>query len=94
MIPISTMVKFGALNLFKSCLQSNSLARNFYVQMLKRQYYVNLSKTLLGHVSAFLTREGFLRKNIVAVSFFQNCAIHPYSYSYYISFPLNEIIQA
>ena len=22
------------------------------------------------------TREGFLRKNIVAVSFFQNCAIH------------------
>ena len=38
------------------------------------------------------TREGFLRKNIVAVSFFQNCAIHPYSS--YISFPLNEIIQA
>ena len=27
----------------------------------------------------FLTREGFLRKNIVAVSFFQNCAIHQYS---------------
>ena len=26
-----------------------------------------------------LTREGFLRKNIVAVSFFQNCAIHQYS---------------
>ena len=25
------------------------------------------------------TREGFLRKNIVAVSFFQNFAIHPYS---------------
>ena len=25
------------------------------------------------------TREGFLRKNIVAASFFQNCAIHPYS---------------
>ena len=25
------------------------------------------------------TREGFLRKNIVAVSFFQNCAIHQYS---------------
>ena len=39
-----------------------------------------------------ITREGFLRKNIVAVSFFQNCAIHPYSS--YISFPLNEIIQA
>ena len=28
---------------------------------------------------ALLTREGFLRKNIVAVSFFQNCAIHQYS---------------
>ena len=28
-----------------------------------------------------ITREGFLRKNIVAVSFFQNCAIHQYSYS-------------
>ena len=25
------------------------------------------------------TREGFLRKNIVAVSVFQNCAIHQYS---------------
>ena len=26
-----------------------------------------------------ITREGFLRKNIVAVSCFQTCAIHPYS---------------
>ena len=26
-----------------------------------------------------VTREGFLRKIIVAVSFFQNCAIHQYS---------------
>ena len=26
-----------------------------------------------------VTREGFLRKNIVAVLFIQNCAIHPYS---------------
>ena len=26
-----------------------------------------------------VTREGFLRKNIVAVSFLKNCAIHPYS---------------
>ena len=25
------------------------------------------------------TREGFLRKNIVAVLFFQNCAIHRYT---------------
>ena len=29
--------------------------------------------------SQLITREGFLRKNIVAVSFFQNCAIHQYS---------------
>ena len=27
----------------------------------------------------YITREGFLRKNIVAVSFFQNCAIRQYS---------------
>ena len=45
-------------------------------------------QTDLEFVCAFLyftlklqntTREGFLRKNIVAVSFFQNCAIHQYS---------------
>ena len=40
------------------------------------------------------TREGFLTKNIVAVSFFQNCATHQYSLYMYISFLLNEIIQA
>ena len=37
--------------------------------------------------NCLITREGF----IVAVSFFQNCAIHRYPF---ISFPLNEIIQA
>ena len=31
------------------------------------------------YVIIIVTREGFLRKNIVAVSFFQNCAIHQYS---------------
>ena len=36
----------------------------------------------------------FLRKNIVAVSFFQNCAIHSYSFLLILSFPLIEIIQA
>ena len=42
-----------------------------------------------------ITREGFLRKNIVAVSFFQNCDIHVHPYSKYISlsFQLNEIIE-
>ena len=90
---VQTVMSYGCSSVHLT--QSNLKELDtLYVQMLKRQYYVNLSKTLLGHVSAFLTREGFLRKNIVAVSFFQNCAIHPYSYSYYISFPLNEIIQA
>ena len=32
-----------------------------------------------GPMTIIITREGFVRKNIVAVSFFQNCAIHPYS---------------
>ena len=36
-----------------------------------------LIQFLLKEIKA--TREGFLRKNIVAVSFFQNCAIHQYS---------------
>ena len=31
------------------------------------------------HYFNVTTRKGFLRKNIVAVSFFQNCAKHPYS---------------
>ena len=34
---------------------------------------------LATHHIANAIREGFLRKNIVAVSFFQHCAIHPYS---------------
>ena len=38
----------------------------------------------------FETREGFLRKTIVAASVFQNFALHPYSE--YISLPLIEII--
>ena len=43
--------------------------------------YSKLEKTSSLHLSlsGFKTREGFLRKNIVAVSFFQNCAIHQYS---------------
>ena len=42
---------------------------------------VSLRLTMCHQVSGIirLTREGFLRKNIVAVSFFQNCAIHQYS---------------
>ena len=48
--------------------------------------------TKYNTVIILITREGFLRKNIVAVSVFQNCAIHPYSL--YISFQINEIIEA
>ena len=40
----------------------------------------NVDKPLSAdNLNTFRTRKGFLRKNIVAVSFFQNCAIHPYS---------------
>ena len=52
----------------------------------------------MGKKGAFVPNSGiklekvFLKKNIVAVSFLQNCALHPY-YSF-ISFPLIEIIQA
>ena len=55
---------------------------------------VRLNKPVLDlNVVQFETREGFLRKNLVAVSCFQNCAIYQYSYYMYLSFPLNEIIQ-
>ena len=50
------------------------------------------SQVFLCEGSTDGTREGFFRKNIVAVSFFQICAIHPYSQ--YIPFPLSEIFQA
>ena len=46
------------------------------------------------HKNKMITREGFFKKKHSCGFIFQNCAIHPYSYSYYISFPLNEIIQA
>ena len=39
----------------------------------------NVSLSPFVPVLTVVTREGFLRKNIVAVSFFQNCAIHQYS---------------
>ena len=42
--------------------------------------------------SIFELEKVFKEKDIVAVSFFQNCAIHPYSS--FISFPLIENIQA
>ena len=45
-----------------------------YVYFLLLTYQV-----CMEYVYLLLTREGFLRKNIGAVSFFQNCAIHQYS---------------
>ena len=42
--------------------------------------YIECAPSCEGHITNHgypqLTREGFLRKNIVAVSFFQNSAIH------------------
>ena len=46
------------------------------------QFVIMANLISYGHqkmVDNQTTREGFLRKNIVAVSFFQNCAIHQYS---------------
>ena len=39
----------------------------------------NLCLTSMESRVYLRTREGFLRKNIVAVLFFQNCAIHPFT---------------
>ena len=40
---------------------------------------LNLVTNRIQRRDVIITREGFLRKNIVAVSFFQKCAIYPYS---------------
>ena len=62
------------------------------------EYNEKLKFSSSDHINTILniadeTSEGFLRKNLVAVSFyFLNCAIHPYSSL--ISFPIIEIIQA
>ena len=46
---------------------------------VKRKVRRMLKQDLFQGLNLYITREGFLRKNIVAVSFFQNCAIHQYS---------------
>ena len=48
-MPTSTVIQLDA------CLASNSSSNNFYVQMLKRQYEVNIGKTLVGRVNSFLS---------------------------------------
>ena len=50
----STAIQLDAVNLLKSCLASSSSRSNFYVQMLKKQYEVNIGKTLIGRVNSFL----------------------------------------
>ena len=53
--------------------------------LLDQEYIVHTVKFMhsLGICNiiqaVFITREGFLRKIILAVSFFQNCAIHQYT---------------
>ena len=56
--------------------------KEFSLMFSLRPYLSILSIKLIlqdANVVSLITREGFLRKNIVAVSFFQNCAIHQYS---------------
>ena len=50
------------------------------VDALKSQYLTNIwLKGVDFDMCTHITREGFLGEIMVAVSFFQNCAIHPYS---------------
>jgi hypothetical protein len=53
--PISIVIKSHALRILKSCLASNSIAKNFYVQLMKKQFDLDISKTLLGRVNSFLS---------------------------------------
>ena len=54
--------------------------RNFVFDLWIIQSIQILEKVvLLRSIKPQIIREGFLRKNIVAVSFFQNWAMHPYS---------------
>ena len=82
-----------------SCTKQSYHRINLLRKSWERKYYFHnydrlalCSRYFQYSMITVETREGFLRKNIVAVSFFKNCAIHPYSS--YISCPLNEIIQA
>ena len=58
-------------------LQDNSINDAYYLDDGIHITYKAANK--LEQNLQLKTREGFLRKNIVAVSFFQDCAIHPYS---------------
>ena len=50
---------------------------NTVILTLKGPALIQLIKSVT--IISDRTKEGFLRKNIVVVSFFQNCAIHQYS---------------
>ena len=64
----------GGVKSRKSTMPSQRM--RVYFEMRVQQAFSILSLALIDIKT---TREGFLRKNIVAVSFFQNCAIHQYS---------------
>ena len=58
------------------------MSNNFHVQCFSLNCGVLLVNSLRSkEVNGTLKEleKVFIRKNIVAVSFFQNCAIHPYS---------------
>ena len=54
----------------KDCLM------NIYLPKMMLQTEILI---FMRYLTLNTTREGFSRKNIVAVSFFQNCSIHQYS---------------
>ena len=68
------LIILGDFNLPKLNWTSMKAAVNSYEEQFLECVMDNY---LQQHITE--TRKGFLRKNIVAVSFFQNCAIHQYS---------------
>ena len=56
----------------------NKTKINILYFYIKKQSVLQLLFSLLFIIS-IITIEGFLRKNIAAVSFFQDCAIHSYT---------------
>ena len=60
-LPVSTLIMKESLGLFKSCLKSSSVTRNFYSVILAQcQMDNNLYKTLAGRVLTFLRNKDIL----------------------------------
>ena len=74
-----TMRKYGAQTILTNCRAHRSGQLKTMQSALLKEMVRKLQTILHFLDQQVQTREGFLRKNIVAVSFFQHCAIHPYS---------------